>query len=146
MISYIEIILIGSTRASSGFNYHYDGIETVVSTPYATIIIYIIVAIALSMVIFALSLFVATQSPDSAKRSAYECGFEAFTDSRIPFDIRFYLVGILFIVFDLEAAFMYPWAANIGHMDSTGFYSMMDFAVELVAGLSYVWMVGSLDW
>jgi NADH-quinone oxidoreductase subunit A len=108
--------------------------------------IYTVVAMALSMVIFGLSLFVATQRPDSSKRSAYECGFEAFTDSRVPFDVRFYLVGILFIVFDLEAAFMYPWAANLGHMDSTGFYSIIDFAVELVAGLSYVWMVGSLDW
>jgi NADH-quinone oxidoreductase subunit A len=146
MMVYIEMILIDLIRVSSNSNKLNDGLDTLVSTPYSMIAIYAIVAMLLSMIIFGLSLLVATQRPDSAKRSAYECGFEAFTDSRVPFDVRFYLVGILFIVFDLEAAFMYPWAANLGHMDPTGFYSMMDFAVELVAGLAYVWMVGSLDW
>jgi NADH-quinone oxidoreductase subunit A len=120
--------------------------ETITASAYSGVAVYFVVAAILACIIFGLSIVVATHLPDSAKRSAYECGFEAFTDSRVPFDVRFYLVGILFIVFDLEAAFLYPWAANLGHLGALGFWSIIDFVIELCVGLCYVWRVGALEW
>jgi NADH-quinone oxidoreductase subunit A len=87
-----------------------------------------------------------THQPDPAKLSEYECGFPAFEDSRAQFDVRFYLVAILFIVFDLEAAFLYPWAVSLGHIGWTGWFAMMGFLAELILGFVYAWKKGALEW
>ncbi|NQV93732.1 MAG: NADH-quinone oxidoreductase subunit A, partial [Sphingomonadales bacterium] len=88
----------------------------------------------------------ARQKPDSEKLSAYECGFEAFTDSRSQFDVRFYLVAILFIIFDLEAAFLFPWAVSLEFTGWVGWSTMMVFLAELIIGFAYAWKVGALEW
>ena len=86
------------------------------------------------------------KNPDPEKLSAYECGFEAFSDSRIQFDVRFYLVAILFIIFDLEIAFLFPWAISLGNIGLLGFYSMMIFLFTLTIGFIYEWKKGALEW
>ena len=88
----------------------------------------------------------AKKNPDSEKLSAYECGFEAFSDSRMEFDVRFYLVAILFIIFDLEIAFLFPWAISLGNLGALGFWSMMIFLFILTIGFIYEWKKGALDW
>ena len=92
------------------------------------------------------SFVIASQKPDSEKVSAYECGFEAFDDSRGQFDVRFYLVAILFIIFDLEIAFLFPWAISLGNIGILGFSSMMIFLFILTIGFIYEWKKGALDW
>ncbi len=84
--------------------------------------------------------------PDKAKSSPYECGFDAFQDARLPFDVRFYLVAILFIIFDLETAFLFPWAVVLRHVGWLGFWSMMVFLAVLVVGFIYEWKRGALEW
>ena len=91
-------------------------------------------------------MIVGAQRPDPEKLSAYECGFEAFDDSRSRFDIRFYLVAILFIIFDLEVAFLFPWAVSLGGIGAFGFWSMVVFLVVLTVGFIYEWKKGALDW
>ena len=86
------------------------------------------------------------KNPDTEKLSAYECGFEAFSDSRMEFDVRFYLVAILFIIFDLEIAFLFPWAISLGDIGSLGFWSMIIFLSILTIGFVYEWKKGALDW
>ena len=86
------------------------------------------------------------KNPDPEKLSAYECGFEAFGDSRMEFDVRFYLVAILFIIFDLEIAFLFPWAISLGNLGALGFWSMMIFLFVLTIGFVYEWKKGALDW
>ena len=86
------------------------------------------------------------QNPDSEKLSPYECGFEAFEDARMKFDVRYYLVAILFILFDLEIAFLFPWAVSLKEIGSTGFWAMMIFLAILVVGFAYEWKKGALDW
>ena len=88
----------------------------------------------------------APNNPDPEKLSAYECGFEAFDDSRMEFDVRFYLVAILFIIFDLEIAFLFPWAISLGNIGSLGFWSMMIFLGVLTIGFIYEWKKGALEW
>ena len=92
------------------------------------------------------SLLVSPSNPDSEKLSAYECGFEAFDDARHKFDVRFYLVAILFIIFDLEIAFLFPWAVSLGTIGLFGFWSMVTFLGVLTVGLAYEWKKGALDW
>ena len=89
---------------------------------------------------------VAIRNPDPEKVSAYECGFNAFDDARMKFDVRFYLVSILFIVFDLETALLFPWALSMKHIGDLGFWAMIVFIVELALGLAYVWRKGALEW
>ena len=89
---------------------------------------------------------VAFQQPDPEKLSAYECGFNAFDDARMKFDVRFYLVAILFIIFDLEVAFLFPWAVAFGKLGATGFWSMMVFLAVLTVGFAYEWKKGALEW
>ena len=113
---------------------------------YLPILIFLGIAIALSAVIIATSYIMATQRPDSAKLSAYECGFDAFGDARKQFDVRFYLVSILFIIFDLEVAFLFPWAVSLGHIGLLGFWSMMVFLAVLTVGFAYEWRKGALEW
>ncbi|SIQ57998.1 MULTISPECIES: NADH-quinone oxidoreductase subunit A [Acidiphilium] len=92
------------------------------------------------------SLLVARQNPYGEKLSAYECGFEPFGDARRKFDVRYYLVAILFIIFDVEVAFLFPWAVSLSHIGMLGFWSMMGFLAILVVGFIYEWRKGALDW
>ena len=113
---------------------------------YLTIIIFFGVALLLSVGFIFLNLALAPNNPDPEKLSAYECGFEPFNDSRMEFDVRFYLVAILFIIFDLEIAFLFPWAISLGKIGIFGFVSMMIFLFILTVGFIYEWKKGALDW
>ncbi len=113
---------------------------------YLPILIFLAIAIALSIVIVGASYIVARQRPYSEKASAYECGFEAFNDARSQFDVRFYLVAILFIIFDLEVAFLFPWAVALGDIGVFGFWSMVIFLGILTVGFIYEWKKGALEW
>jgi NADH-quinone oxidoreductase subunit A len=113
---------------------------------YLPILIFLGLAIILSGIFVFAAMLVARQKPDSAKLSAYECGFEAFEGARKPFDVRFYLVSILFIIFDLEVAFLFPWAVALGKIGVFGFWSMMSFLVILTIGFIYEWKKGALEW
>jgi NADH-quinone oxidoreductase subunit A len=113
---------------------------------YLPILIFIGIAVGMAIAMVAASMIIATQRPDSEKVSAYECGFEAFNDSRGQFDVRFYLVAILFIIFDLEVAFLFPWAVSLGTTGVFGFWSMMVFLGVLTIGFVYEWKKGALEW
>ncbi len=117
---------------------------------YLPILLFLGVALAISGAFVVLPMIVnrltGTAKPNPDKLAEYECGFPAFEDSRAQFDVRFYLVAILFIVFDLEAAFLYPWAVSLGGIGLTGWASMMLFLVELGIGFAYAWKKGALDW
>jgi NADH-quinone oxidoreductase subunit A len=113
---------------------------------YLPILIFLGIATALALVILAASYLVAPQRPDAEKLSAYECGFEAFDDARQRFDVRFYLVSILFIIFDLEVAFLFPWAVSLGAIGTFGFWSMVVFLGVLTIGFFYEWRKGALEW
>jgi len=113
---------------------------------YLPILIFLIVAIGISAIMLIASFILAKQKPDSEKLSAYECGFEAFDDARSRFDVRFYLVAILFIIFDLEVAFLFPWAVAFGDIGVFGFWSMVVFLAVLTVGFVYEWRKGALEW
>ena len=113
---------------------------------YLTIIIFLGISLILSIGFIVLNLLASPKNPDPEKLSAYECGFEPFNDSRMEFDIRFYLVAILFIIFDLEIAFLFPWAITLGNIGIFGFVSMMIFLLILTVGFIYEWKKGALDW
>jgi NADH-quinone oxidoreductase subunit A len=113
---------------------------------YLPILIFIAIAVALAVAIIIASFVVARQNPDSEKLSPYECGFEPFADARSKFDVRFYLVAILFIIFDLEVAFLFPWAVALGTIGMFGFWSMMAFLFVLTVGFVYEWRKGALEW
>tara|TARA_X000001036_G_scaffold376501_1_gene365868 strand:- start:62 stop:433 length:372 start_codon:yes stop_codon:yes gene_type:complete len=113
---------------------------------YLSIIIFLFIALGLSVGFIVLNFIFSPKNPDPEKLSAYECGFEAFSDSRIEFDVRFYLVAILFIIFDLEIAFLFPWAITLGSIGVLGFWSMMIFLFILTVGFIYEWKIGVLDW
>jgi NADH-quinone oxidoreductase subunit A len=113
---------------------------------YFYIFIFFIFSAIITMIIFLLSYLFATQNPDIEKTSPYECGFEPFDDARKEVDVRFYLVAILFIIFDVEAAYLYPWAISLFHLNAAGYWAMVDFVIELVVGLYYVWKIGALEW
>ena len=113
---------------------------------YLSIIIFTFVALGMSIGFIALNFIFSPKNPDPEKLSAYECGFEAFNDSRMEFDVRFYLVAILFIIFDLEIAFLFPWAISLGKIGILGFWSMMIFLFILTIGFIYEWKKGALDW
>ncbi|HVZ29628.1 MAG TPA: NADH-quinone oxidoreductase subunit A [Asticcacaulis sp.] len=118
---------------------------------YLPIVIFLAIAIFIGVLFIGLGLTLAPQAPDTEKLSAYECGFNAFDSARHKFDVRFYLVSILFIVFDLEAAFLFPWAVSLfdprfhAHM-IPAFWAMVGFIVELLLGYIYVWKKGALEW
>ncbi len=113
---------------------------------YLPILIFLGIAIAIAGAMIAASWIVARQNPDSEKVSAYECGFEPFDDARRRFDVRFYLVAILFIIFDLEVAFLFPWAVALGSIGMLGFWSMVVFLGVLTVGFVYEWKKGALEW
>ena len=113
---------------------------------YLPILIFLLLALGIAVAIPLLSLLIVPQKPDSEKLSAYECGFAAFEDARIKFDVRFYLVAILFIIFDLEVAFLFPWAVSFGQIGLFGFWSMVIFLMVLTVGFVYEWRKGALEW
>ncbi|MHC5307322.1 NADH-quinone oxidoreductase subunit A [Bartonella sp. LJL80] len=113
---------------------------------YLPVLIFIVVSALISGVLLVMPYIVAYRSPDPEKLSAYECGFNSFDDARMKFDIRFYLVSILFIIFDLEVAFLFPWAVSFGAMGWFGFWSMMVFLAVLTIGFIYEWKKGALEW
>ena len=113
---------------------------------YLSIIIFLIIALILSCAFIAINYLASPKNPDPEKLSPYECGFEPFNDSRMEFDVRFYLVAILFIIFDLEIAFLFPWAISLGQIGFFGFCSMMIFLFILTVGFIYEWKKGALDW
>jgi NADH-quinone oxidoreductase subunit A len=113
---------------------------------YFPILIFLALALGIAVMIPLASMLIARQKPDAEKLSAYECGFEAFEDARIQFDVRFYLVAILFIIFDLEVAFLFPWAITLGNIGLFGFVSMVIFLGNLTVGFVYEWRKGALEW
>ncbi len=117
---------------------------------YLPVLLFILVGVAVGVIPQVLGFLVSTavgfNKPDAAKNSPYECGFEAFEDARARFDVRYYLVAILFIVFDLEIAFLFPWAVALKEIGAVGFWSMMVFLTILVVGFAYEWKKGALDW
>ena len=113
---------------------------------YLPIIVFLGISLVLSSVMVVASLIIGKNKPDAEKLSPYECGFEAFEDARRKFDVRFYLVAILFIIFDLEVAFLFPWAVALGSIGMFGFWSTVVFLSVLTVGLVYEWNKGALDW
>ena len=113
---------------------------------YLPVLIFLAIAIGISVAMLVASGILANQKPDSEKLSAYECGFEAFDDARMKFDVRFYLVAILFIIFDLEVAFLFPWAISLKEVGIFGFWSMMVSLGVLTIGFIYEWRKGALEW
>ena len=113
---------------------------------YLPILVFFVIAIIMAAIFVLLPILVVKQKPYAEKLSAYECGFEAFTDMRKQFDVRFYLVAILFIIFDLEVAFLFPWAIALGDIGIFGFVSMMIFLAVLTVGFIYEWKKGALEW
>ena len=113
---------------------------------YLPVLLFILVGIAVGVVPLVLGYILGPNRPDDAKNSPYECGFEAFEDARMKFDVRFYLIAILFILFDLEIAFLLPWAVALQDVGTTGFIAVLIFLTVLVVGFAYEWKKGALDW
>lgn len=120
--------------------------NSLVKKEYLVILVYILLAVVLTVLIIGASYFLARQNPDSEKLSAYECGFEPYEDTRHTFDVKFCVIAILFIIFDIEIMFLIPWCVSISKLDLLGFWSMIDFLIELGIGFFYVWYVKALDW
>jgi NADH-quinone oxidoreductase subunit A len=113
---------------------------------FSKILILLCFSLFLASIILFLSYRLSAYNPDVEKVSAYECGFDPYEDARNVFDIRFYLVAILFIIFDLEAVYFFPWCVSLSFLSSDGFWGMIDFIAELIAGYIYAWEVGALEW
>ena len=113
---------------------------------YLPLAIFMGISVAIGLALLVAPFIVAYRQPDHEKLSAYECGFNAFDDARMKFDVRFYLVAIIFIIFDLEVAFLFPWAITFGRLGALGFWSMMVFLAVLTVGFIYEWKKGALEW
>ncbi|MDB6454371.1 NADH-quinone oxidoreductase subunit A [Falsirhodobacter sp. 20TX0035] len=113
---------------------------------YFPLVVFLVIVVALGLVMILAAVLLAVRNPDPEKVSAYECGFNAFDDARMKFDVRFYLVSILFIIFDLEVAFLFPWAVAFGGLSMMAFWSMMVFLGVLTVGFIYEWKKGALEW
>ena len=113
---------------------------------YLPIVLLLALAAVIGIAFLVAAAVIAPKAPDPEKLSAYECGFNAFDDARMKFDVRFYLVAILFIVFDLEVSFLFPWAVAFGKLGATGFWSMFVFLAVLTVGFAYEWKKGALEW
>jgi NADH:ubiquinone oxidoreductase subunit 3 (subunit A) len=127
-------------------NFFLSDSTSLLKTEYLSILIYLVVAVVLSVIILAFSYLLVVQNPETEKMSAYECGFEPYEDARHKFDVKFYLVAMLFIVFDIETMYLIPWSVTISKLNLLGFWAMMDFIIELGIGFIYVWYIGGLDW
>ena len=132
--------LIGGAQGEQGW------VTELLLDNYLPVLLFILVGIAVGIGPMVLGRLLGPSRPDAAKLSPYECGFEAFEDARMQFDVRYYLVAILFILFDLEIAFLFPWAVSLGAIGFTGFLAMMVFLAILVVGFIYEWKKGALDW
>ena len=119
---------------------------TIFYQEYLSILFLFFFSFFLAILILFLSLRLGSYNPDTEKVSAYECGFDPYEDARNAFDIRFYLLAILFILFDLEAAFFFPWCVSLSLVGSSGFWAVLDFLLELLFGFIYAWLIGSLEW
>lgn len=113
---------------------------------YLPVIVFVGISLVIGLALLVAPFLVAYKAPDAEKLSAYECGFNSFDDSRMKFDVRFYLVAILFIIFDLEVAFLFPWAVSFGSLGWAGFWSMTIFLGVLTIGFIYEWKKGALEW
>lgn len=113
---------------------------------YISVFIYILFSIFLAFLIIVLSYFLVSQAPETEKLSSYECGFEPYEDTRSKFNVRFYIVAILFILFDIEIIFFLPWCSSVSQLNLLGFWSMIEFLLELCVGFVYIWSVGALEW
>ena len=113
---------------------------------YFPLVVFFALSLGFGLILMLAPLIAAVSNPDVEKNSAYECGFEPFESARLKFDIRFYLVAILFVIFDLEVAFLFPWAVGFQHIGSSGFWSMMLFLLILTIGFLYEWKKGALEW
>jgi NADH-quinone oxidoreductase subunit A len=113
---------------------------------YLPVLLFVLVGLAVGVLPQALGYILGPNRPDAAKNSPYECGFEAFEDARMKFDVRYYLIAILFILFDLEIAFLIPWAVAMTDIGSWGFWAGVVFLIDLLVGFVYAWKIGALDW
>jgi NADH-quinone oxidoreductase subunit A len=120
--------------------------SSAIKEEYLSILIYLFFATFLGLLIISLSYFLVTQSPETEKLSTYECGFDPYGDARDQFNIRFYIIAILFILFDIEIIFLLPWCVSLSQLDLLGFWSMVEFLAELGIGFIYVWCVGAVEW
>lgn len=120
--------------------------NSLIKQEYLILLIFLIFAVALTVIIMGASYFLVRQNPEAEKLSAYECGFEPYDDARQTFDVRFCIIAILFIIFDIEIMFLIPWCISISKLSLLGFWSMIDFLIELGIGFFYVWYVKALDW
>jgi len=126
--------------------FFFNHINSLAYSEYFPILIFLTIAIALSFIIVLFSYLLAVQNPETEKLSTYECGFEPYEDARNIFDVKFYLVAILFIVFDIETMFLLPWSVSLSKLSLLGFWSMIDFLIELGVGFVYIWHIGALEW
>jgi NADH-quinone oxidoreductase subunit A len=120
--------------------------NTLITQDYLPLVIFLVIAVVIGLALLIFPFMVAYKQPDPEKLSAYECGFNAFDDARMTFDVRFYLVSILFIIFDLEVSFLFPWAIAFKAVGIAGFWSMMAFLAVLTIGFIYEWRKGALEW
>jgi len=127
-------------------NFFFNFNESFLYSEFFPILVFLSIAIILALVIVSLSYFLSNQNPDTEKLSSYECGFEPYEDARTIFDVKFYIVAILFILFDIEAMFLLPWSICLSQLSILGFWSMIDFVIELGIGFVYIWHVGALEW
>lgn len=139
--------LIKNFLNSNEYLEHFDLLNSSsIREEYFSVFIYFCFAIILAFLIVILSYFLVTQNPETEKLSTYECGFEAYGDTRSKFNVRFYVIAILFILFDIEIIFLAPWCLSISQLNLLGFWSMIEFLVELGIGFIYAWHVGAIDW
>lgn len=132
---------------SNNYLEHFDLLNnSSIKEEYFNIFIYLCFAVFLAFLIIILSYFLVTQSPEIEKLSTYECGFEAYGDTRGKFNVRFYIVAILFILFDIEIIFLAPWCLSVSQLSLLGYWSIIEFLVELGIGFIYAWCVGAIDW
>ena len=133
-------------NSNENFNFIFNVKESFFYFEFLPILIFLTIAIILALVITGLSYFLAVQNPETEKLSSYECGFEPYEDARNIFDVKFYIVAILFIIFDIETMFLLPWSVSLSQLDILGFWSMIDFIIELGVGFIYIWYIGALEW
>lgn len=120
--------------------------DSAIKEEYLSVFIFVCFAIFLSFLLIGLSYFLVIQNPETEKLSTYECGFEPYEDARNKFNVRFYIIAILFILFDIEIIFLLPWCISIAQLNLLGFWSMVEFLIELGIGFIYVWSVGAIEW
>ncbi len=138
---------IKSFISSNSYLEKFDVLKSsAIKEEYFSILIYLCFATFLGLLIISLSYFLVTQSPETEKLSTYECGFDPYGDTRDQFNIRFYIIAILFVLFDIEIIFLLPWCVSLSQLDLLGFWSMVEFLAELGIGFIYVWCVGAVEW